>query len=57
MKKPKFIRKGRIITTLGKTKAENTHKAHRFENEAKRASHRLQMLNDGALGRGTVKVI
>lgn len=57
MKVPTHIRDGNTIITLGKEKSGNIRKVHGSENEAKRASHKIQMDANGALGRGTVKLI
>lgn len=52
MKQQKYIRKDRVVTNLG------TAEVTRFEfiNEAKRHSRELQVSEDGALGRGTLRV-
>jgi len=54
MKDTKFIRKGKVITTIGN--ADTCHKVMRYLsiNIAKKESRRLQMKHDGALGRGSL---
>ena len=48
-----YVRKGKTITH--KPTGEST--THKSINAAKRASRQLQMEEDGALGRGSVRVI
>lgn len=51
LKEPQYYRKGRIIRgPCGDTDFDSI-------NEAKRESRRLQMAVDGALGRGTLRVV
>jgi hypothetical protein len=51
MKQATHLRKGKNITNLG-TKKVDTYKTI---NQAKKASHRIQMDADKALGRGSVR--
>lgn len=51
MKPTIFIRNGHIITDT----RSNQARAFKGTNQAKRESHKLQMENDEALGRGTVR--
>jgi hypothetical protein len=53
MKTAQYARKGKIIINLT-TGEKHTH---RWNNQAKRASRKIQMEADGALGRGTLRVI
>ena len=53
LKKAKYTRIRKIVRNL----EENTRVVHKSINEAKRNSRELQMSLDGALGRGSVRVI
>lgn len=54
MKEAKFVRKGRVMIPLDGKEPPTTWT---YINLAKRASRRIQMEEDGALGRGTVRLM
>lgn len=51
MKDLTHIRKGKVITEVN----TNIAKDYKTVNKAKRASHKIQMDQDGGLGRGSVQ--
>lgn len=52
MKEAKYERKGHVIKNL----EDGTVVDCKSNNKAKKTSHELQMVEDGALGRGSVRV-
>lgn len=54
MKDTKFIRQGKSIQDIRDPDDVSTFDHHGSVNAAKRASRKIQMKKDGALGRGTL---
>jgi len=54
MKAAKFVRFGRNMTDIQNDEPANSQ--HKTINQAKKASFKLQMKLDGALGRGSVQL-
>lgn len=56
MRQTNYVRKGKNITTYDDN-GKGTTKKYDYINEAKRESRRLQISEDGGLGRGCLMVI